>query len=113
MIDHMITDFSWVVTMVTSDNQHCHLVVTCPVTVPPVKAIVIVGYLPYQITEVLQNAKQSWSLNDYMITEFSWVVTMVTGRALYWHLVVTCKVTVAMVKPIVIVAYLPNQITQN
>ena len=51
--------------------------------------------------------------NDHMITEFSWVVTMATDRAQYWHLAVTCNISVAIVKTIVIVAYLPYQITSN
>ena len=51
-------------------------------------------------------------LNDHMIAEFPWVVTMVTGCAQHWHLAVTCNVTVAIVKTIVIAAYLPYQITQ-
>ena len=36
-----------------------------------------------------------------------------TGRAQCWHLAVTCNVTVAIVKTIVIVAYLRYQSTQN
>ena len=48
-----------------------------------------------------------------MITECSRVATMVTDRAQHWHLAVTCNITVAMVKTIVIVASLSYQITQN
>ena len=40
------------------------------------------------------------NLNDHIITEFSWVA-------------MTCNVIVAIVKTIVIVAYLPYQSTQN
>ena len=36
-----------------------------------------------------------------------------TDRTQYWHLAVTCNVTMAIVNTIVIVAYLPYQITQN
>ena len=49
--DHIITEFSWAVTMVTGHAQHCHLAVTCPVTVANVKVIVIAAYLPYQMTQ--------------------------------------------------------------
>ena len=49
--DHKIKEFSWAVTMVTCHAQHCHLAVTCPVTVVTVKTIEIAGYLPYQITQ--------------------------------------------------------------
>ena len=37
---------------------------------------------------------------------------MATDRAQYWHLAVTCNITVTIVKTIVIVAYLPYKITQ-
>ena len=47
--NHMFTEFSLVVTMVTGNAQHCHLVVTSLVTVVTIKKIVNAGYLPYQI----------------------------------------------------------------
>ena len=62
--DHMITEFSWVVTMVTGHAQHCHLLVTCPVTVTTANTVVIVCYLTYQIT-------QNWFLGLCIIDE-SW-----------------------------------------
>ena len=51
--DHLIKAFSWVIIMVTTHAQHCHHVVTCPVTVAAVKTLVITGCLPYQITQIL------------------------------------------------------------
>ena len=57
--DHAINEFSWVVTIVTDHVKHCHLAVTCPVTVATVKTIAIAGYLPYQIIR-----KQFWWLCD-------------------------------------------------
>ena len=36
-----------------------------------------------------------------------------TGGAQYWDLVVTCNITVAIVKTIEIVTYLLYQVTQN
>ena len=51
-------------------------------------------------------------LNDHIITELFWVVTM-APPAKHWHLTVNCNVTVAIVKTIVIVAYLPYQITRS
>ena len=36
-----------------------------------------------------------------------------TGGAQYWHLAVTCNITVAIVKTIEIVTYLLYQVTQN
>ena len=36
-----------------------------------------------------------------------------TGRAQYWHLAMTCNITVANVKTIEIVAYLLYEITQD
>ena len=45
------------------------------------------------------------SLNNHIVTEFSLVITMVIGK-------MTGYVTVAIVKTIVIVAYLPYQIKQ-
>ena len=47
-------------------------------------------------------------LNNHIITEFTWVVTVVTGQP--WHFAVTCNVTVAIAKTIVIAGYLPYQI---
>ena len=38
---------------------------------------------------------------------------MTTGRAQYWHLAEAYNIIVAIVKTIVILAYLPYQITQN
>ena len=52
-------------------------------------------------------------LNDHKIKELSWVVTMVAGHAQYWHVAVTCPVTVTTVKAIVIASYLPRLATQN
>ena len=48
-------------------------------------------------------------LNDHIITEFSWVVTMAPAVPS----TDTCNVTVSIVKTIVIVAYLPYQTKQN
>ena len=63
--------------------------------------------------EILHNAKQFWSLKR----SYHYVIFMGchhgTGRAKYWYLVVTCNVTVAIVKTIVIMAYLLYQNTQN
>ena len=44
----------------TGHAQHCHLVVTCPVTVVTVKTIVIAGYLYYRITK---NQFQGFGIN--------------------------------------------------
>ena len=49
--DHMIKECSWVATIVIGHSHHCHLAVTCPVTVPTVKTIVIGGCSPYLITK--------------------------------------------------------------
>ena len=49
--DHIISEFSQVVIMVTGHAQHCHLAVTCPVTVATVKTIAIAGYLPSKVTQ--------------------------------------------------------------
>ena len=37
--------------MVTGHVQHCHIAVSCPITVATVKTIVILDHLPYQITQ--------------------------------------------------------------
>ena len=44
-IHNMIAEFSWVITMVTGNAQHCHRTVTFPDTLATVKTIVIAGYL--------------------------------------------------------------------
>ena len=49
--DHMITEFSWIATMVIGRARHCHLAVTSPFTVTTVKTIVIASYLPYQVAQ--------------------------------------------------------------
>ena len=45
--DHMIKEFSWVVTMFSGGAQHYHLAVNCNVTVATVTTIVTVAFLPY------------------------------------------------------------------
>ena len=52
-------------------------------------------------------------LNDHMITQFSSLVTIITGRDQRWHFAATRNVTVAIVETIVIVVYLPYQIAHN
>ena len=48
-------------------------------------------------------------LNDHIITDFFMGCYYGTGRAQYWHLAVTCNITVAVVKTIEIMAYLLYQ----
>ena len=50
--DPMIKEFSWVVTMVPGHVQHCHLAVTCPVTVATAKTIVIAGHLHIRLHKI-------------------------------------------------------------
>ena len=50
-------------------------------------------------------------LNDHIIAEFSWIVTV--APAVHWHFAVTSNVTVAIIKTIVTEAFLTYQITHN
>ena len=52
------------------------------------------------------------ALNDHIITEIAWVVTMAPAVS-SGGILLTCNVTVATVKTIVIVVFLPYQSTQN
>ena len=62
--------------------------------------------------QVLKNAKQFWSLKRPHHYGIFMSCHHATDRARRWHLVVTCDITVGIVKTIVIVAYLPYQVTQ-
>ena len=67
----------------------------------------------FHFQQVLQNAKQIWSLKRSR--HYGIVIGCHHGasRAQQWHFAVTCKVTVAIVKTIAIVAHLPYQTTPN
>ena len=49
--NNKITEFPWVVTILTGHAQHCHFAVTCPVMVGDVKTIAYAVFSPYQITQ--------------------------------------------------------------
>ena len=67
----------------------------------------------FHFPKVLQSAKQFWSLKRSHHYGIFIGCNHGTGRAQLWNLAVTCNVTVAIVKTIVIVAYLPYQPVQN
>ena len=67
----------------------------------------------FHLENILQNAKKFWSLKGSHHYRIFMGRHHDTGRAQRWHLVVTCNVTVAIVKTIVTVTYLPYQSIQN
>ena len=68
---------------------------------------------PLHFPEVLQNANQFWCLKRSHQYGILICCHHGIGRTKHWNHVVTCNVTVAIVKMIVIVSHLPYQITKK
>ena len=68
---------------------------------------------PFFISNRFYKTQNNGPLNDHIITEFSWVVTMAPAvpntDIMRWHVT---NITVAIVKTTEIVAYLLYQVTQ-
>ena len=67
--------------------------------------------LSYPMIHRMQNKLSP--LNNHMIKELSWVVTIVACHAQHCLLAVTCLVTLDPIKTMVIAGYLPCQVKQN